>query len=311
MDGKTKYHEAKWWKPGKGGAIQCFLCPRFCNIFEDRTGFCGIRKNISGRLYAIAYGRPVALHVDPIEKKPLAEFLPGTWTFSLGTFGCNLACSFCQNYHLSRGYYDEEKEQGAYYPPDKIVSLAMIEDCKSIAFTYNEPVIWAEYVIDIAKAAKDAGLSTVLVSNGYVTLDTASELFPLVDAANIDMKGFSEEFYSRMTGGKLQPVLDAMKYFASLGKHLEITNLVIPGKNDSSDMINSFLDWTAENLGLEIPLHFSAYHPDYKFKESPRTPPQTLLDIRGLALSKGFKSVNLGNISIPNPEKRKSDSWTK
>ncbi len=289
----------------------CKLCPRYCHIFEDRTGFCCVRKNIEGRLYSLAYGRPVALNVDPIEKKPLAEFLPGTWTFSLGTYGCNLACSFCQNFHLSRGYYDKERGEGGsgnYYSPEKIVQLAKIEDCKSIAFTYNEPVIWSEYVIDIANLAREAGLYTVLVSNGYVTPDAATDLFPVIDAANIDMKGFSEDFYSKMTGGKLEPVLDAMKYFQSLGKHLEITNLVIPGKNDSDEMINAFLDWIEENLPMTIPLHFSAYHPDYKYKESPRTPPQTLYEIREKAMKRGFKSVYLGNIFVPDTGKK---SWTK
>ncbi|OGV40155.1 MAG: AmmeMemoRadiSam system radical SAM enzyme [Lentisphaerae bacterium GWF2_49_21] len=308
-------HEARWWQPEQGNKVFCRLCPRACHVFEDRTGFCGVRKNIAGKLYALAYGHPVALNIDPIEKKPLAEFMPGTWTFSLGTYGCNLACSFCQNYHLSRGYYDKEKGEGGsgkFFSPEKIVQLAMIEDCKSIAFTYNEPVIWSEYVIDIATLAKKAGLATVLVSNGYVTPEAAADLFPLIDAANMDMKGFSEDFYSKMTGGRLAPVLDAIKYYLSLGGHLEITNLVIPNKNDSDEMIGAFLDWTEENLGKEIPLHFSAYHPDYKYKESPRTPPGKLYEIRENAMKRGFKSVYLGNIFLVEPpDNQKAKSWTK
>ena len=296
IQGRIKFHSANWWKAEQGGA-HCLLCPRGCLICEGRIGFCGVRKNIQGKLYSIAYGHPVAIHIDPIEKKPLAEFLPGSWTFSLGTYGCNLACSFCQNHHLSREFYDVEKTQkSTFYTPEKIVDLAISEDCKSVAFTYNEPLIWSEYVIDIAKLAKERGLATVLVSNGYITPDAARDLYPWIDAANIDMKGFSEEFYSEMTGGQLAPVLDAVKYFASLGKHLEITNLVIPNKNDSNEMIDGFLDWTRNNLGLNVPLHFSAYHPDYKYNGSTATPPETLYSIKDKALKLGFKSVHVGNI---------------
>ncbi|MFA6568022.1 MAG: AmmeMemoRadiSam system radical SAM enzyme [Victivallales bacterium] len=293
---KTGFHEANWWKAEQGG-IRCLLCPRRCLIHEGKTGFCDVRKNIQGKLYSIAYGHPVTIHIDPIEKKPLAEFLPGSWTFSLGTYGCNLACSFCQNYHLSRGSYDEEKaEKSIFYTPGKIVELAKKEDCKSVAFTYNEPQIWAEYAIDIARIAKEKGLATVLVSNGYITLEAARDLYPWIDAANMDMKGFSEEFYSKMTGGRLAPVLEAIKYFASLGKHLEITNLVIPNKNDSDEMIDGFLDWTRDNLGFNVPLHFSAYHPDYKYDGSPPTPRETLYSIKDKALKLGFKSVYVGNV---------------
>lgn len=294
--GKVKFHEANWWRTEQGG-IRCFLCPRGCLISEGKNGFCGVRKNILGKLYSIAYGHPVAIHIDPIEKKPLAEFLPGTWTFSIGTYGCNLACSFCQNYHLSRDYYDDEKTRDAtFYTPEKIVELAKNEDCKSVAFTYNEPLIWSEYAIDISKVAKEKELATVLVSNGYISIEAARDLYPWIDAANIDMKGFSEEFYSEMTGGKLAPVLEAMKYFASLGKHLEITNLVIPKKNDSKEMIDGFLCWTRDNLGYGVPLHFSAYHPDYKYNGSPATPADTLYAIKEKALKMGFKSIHVGNI---------------
>jgi pyruvate formate lyase activating enzyme len=293
---KVKFHEAGWWKAEQGG-IHCLLCPRNSRISDEKTGFCGVRKNIRGKLYSLAYGHPVAIHVDPIEKKPLAEFLPGSWTFSLGTYGCNLACSFCQNHHLSRDFYDDEKTgKSVFYTPEKIADLAKNEDCKSVAFTYNEPLIWAEYVIDIARLAKERGLATVLVSNGYITPEAACDLYPWIDAANMDMKGFSEEFYSEMTGGRLAPVLEAIKYFFSLGKHLEITNLVIPGKNDSDEMIDGFLDWTRDNLGFSVPLHFSAYHPDYKYDGSPATPPETLHAIKGKALKRGFKSVHVGNI---------------
>lgn len=279
----------------EGNVIRCLLCPRHCLITEGKIGYCGIRRNIQGRLYALAYGRPVALQVDPIEKKPLAEFMPGSWTFSLGTFGCNLGCLFCQNHHLSRGTYPDV-DGGERYSPEKIVQLSKENDCKSVAFTYNEPLIWAEYVIDIAKCAKEAGLATVLVSNAYVTRDAAEEILPNIDATNFDMKGFSEEFYHEMTGSHLQPVLDTIEYFYSIKGHVELTNLVIPLKNDSEKMINDYLDWVEEKLDKDIPLHFSAYHPDYKYNESPRTPAETLYGIKDKAESRGFGHVYLGNV---------------
>ncbi len=246
----------------------------------------------------LAYGRPIALHVDPIEKKPLAEFLPGTKTFSIGTYGCNLDCCFCQNYHISRGHYSDAELQSDYdyISPEKIIALALKEGCQSVAFTYNEPLIWAEYIIDIAKLAKAEGLATVLVSNGYIEMKAAEEILPWIDAANFDMKGFSEEFYSEMSGGHLQNVLDTIEYFYSLNKHLEITNLVIPNKNDSDQMLDNYLQWVADKLDESVPLHFSAYHPMYKFHDSPPTPKLSLFSIKEKAIDAGFTSIYLGNI---------------
>jgi len=287
-------HSAKWWKAADNG-IRCLLCPRNCLIIEGCTGFCKVRKNIAGRLYALAYGRPVALQVDPIEKKPLAEFLPGTQTFSLGTYGCNLSCLFCQNHHLSRGSYQKLPESEEYSPAT-IIKLTQEHNCQSVAFTYNEPIIWSEYIIDIAKLAKKAGLATVLVSNAYVSKNAAEEVFPYIDAANFDMKGFSEEFYKDMTGGHLQAILNNIEYFYSLHKHIELTNLIIPEKNDSDKMIDNYLLWIGEKLDKKIPLHFSAYHPDYQFNKSPHTPPELLYRIKNKAGSKGFAHVYLGNI---------------
>lgn len=292
---ENKFHTARWWQRDEGTRIRCFLCPRECLIPDGKTGFCGIRKNMGGELFSLAYGRPAAIHVDPIEKKPLNKFLPGTLTFSIGTYGCNLECAFCQNYHLSRGKYASIVKDD-HIAPEKIVELASHHSCKSIAFTYNEPTIWGEYVIDIAKIAKSEKISTVLVSNGYISRNAAEDIFPLIDAANIDMKGFSEDFYSGICGGSLAPVLDAIKFYHSLGKHLELTNLVIPGQNDSPRMIDDYLEWVALELGKDVPLHFSAYHPDYKYDKSPCTPASTLCEIREKALKKGFRSIYLGNI---------------
>ncbi len=290
-----KYHKAKWAKTLEDKKIKCLLCPRNCVISDDSFGFCAVRKNVDGQLYSMAYGFPLALQVDPIEKKPLAEFMCGTKTFSIGTYGCNLNCVFCQNYQLSRGNYNE-KQPGQYAPPELVVELALKHECQSIAFTYNEPTVFAEYCIDTAILAKKSGLSSVLVTNGYISMEAAKDLYPVIDAANIDMKGFSDKFYSEMTGTHLQPVLDAIKYFCSIGKHLELTNLIIPGKNDSQEIIDAYLDWVEENLHKDIPLHFSAYHPDYNYHESPNTDPVNLLNIKEHAAKKGFEHVYLGNI---------------
>jgi pyruvate formate lyase activating enzyme len=298
LTGAAGHHtRARWFERHSGSAVRCLLCPRGCVIPDGESGYCGARANIGGTLIALSYGRPVALQVDPIEKKPLAEFLPGTKTFSIGSYGCNLGCLFCQNSHLSRGRFDSSGPgTGRYAPPEAVPTLAVQHGCKSVAFTYNEPTVFAEYAIDVAKEAKRLGLATVLVSNGYISRPAAEELYPLIDAANIDMKGFSEEFYRDMAAGSLQPVLEAMEYYHSIGGHLEITNLVIPGKNDSPEMIGKFLDWTEQKLGKDTPLHFSAYHPDWKYFDSPPTPPDTLRAIKKTAAARGFNHVYLGNI---------------
>ncbi len=288
-------HPARWWKASDDRSVQCYLCPRACRIAAGEYGFCAVRKNIAGKLYSLSYGKPVALNIDPIEKKPLAEFMPGTKTFSLGTFGCNLNCSFCQNASLARGIYT-----GAAYerclPPEKIVELALRNNCRSVAFTYNEPTVFAEYAIDIARLAHEQDLRTVLVSNGCITPRAAQDLYPHIDAANIDMKGFSEEFYESMTESRLKPVLAAVKLLYGLDKHIELTNLVIPGKNDSMELIDSWLDWVEVNLDKQVPLHFSAFFPAHKYTSSPRTPRTTLLRIKEHAVDRGFSAVYLGNI---------------
>mgnify|MGYP003318455069 CR=1 FL=1 len=218
-------------------------------ISPGNTGYCGVRKNIDGKLFSIAYGYPSALQIDPIEKKPLRHFLPGTRVFSVGCFGCNLGCLFCQNDHLSRGIYPANKSF-QYLSPERLVDLAITNKCRSIAFTYNEPTIWAEYIIDTFRVAKENKLGTVLVSNAFINRIAAEELFPLTDAANFDIKGFGN-FYPEMCQATLQPVLDTCKYFFSLGKHLEITNLIIPGKNSNSGLVSEFLDWVANEFAKQ------------------------------------------------------------
>jgi pyruvate formate lyase activating enzyme len=288
-------HLARWWKTADDSKILCCLCPRACRIADGKTGFCGVRKNVGGKLYSLSYGMPVALNVDPIEKKPLAEFLPGSKTFSLGTFGCTLDCSFCQNASLARGRYSGASYE-RYLPPEKIVEMALLNACLSVAFTYNEPTVFAEYAIDIAELAHKQDLKTVLVTNGYISAEAAADLYPLIDAANVDMKGFSEDFYRSMTNSHLNPVLESIKRLYELEKHIEITNLVIPGKNDSMDMIDAWLDWVEEKLDKKVPLHFSAFFPTHKYYGSPRTPRETLWKIKEHAAQRGFASIYLGNI---------------
>lgn len=291
----SEIHKARWWEPAGDGRVKCLLCPRKCVIADGSLGYCAARRNDGGQLFSLSYGHPVALQIDPIEKKPLAHFLPGTRTFSIGALGCNLGCVFCQNHHLSRCQY-QERVKYRYLPPSEIVELTKRHGCASMAFTYNEPGTFGEYVIDIAKLAKEAGLAAVLVSNAFMTLEAAKDVYPLIDAANIDIKGFSEDFYARMCKGSLKDVLKATEYYKSTGGHLELTYLVIPGENDSGEMIDAYLDWVKGSLGIETPLHFTAYHPDYMYDASPRTPMKTLLSIQAHTKSLGFPNVYLGNI---------------
>ncbi len=289
-------YPAKWWTALDDGAVRCELCPRRCVIPKGGTGYCCVRRNCDGELRSLSYGHPVSIAIDPIEKKPLARFLPGTRTLSFGTYGCNLGCLFCQNDSLSRGCYSH-REEPLSVPPQRIVELALQHGCPSLSYTYNEPTVFAEYVLDIARLAHDAGLKNVLVSNGFISDEAAGEMYPLLDAANIDMKGWDDDFYPTMCAATLPPVLSSLKRLRALGVHLEVTTLVIPGKNDSEEAIQGWLDWAARNLGLETPLHFSAYFPAYRCTIPP-TPPDTLFRIQRQAHSAGFRNVFLGNIRL-------------
>ncbi|MBP5300890.1 MAG: AmmeMemoRadiSam system radical SAM enzyme [Victivallales bacterium] len=290
----NRHFLASWWIPDEKGMVLCQLCPRHCRVPDGATGYCGVRRNQGGVLCSLAYGRPVSIAIDPIEKKPLARFLPGTKTFSIGTYGCNLGCSFCQNHTLSRGEYREE-ELETIVSPEQIVIMALEHRCPSISYTYNEPTVFAEYLRDIARIARQAGLKNILVSNGFIDPTAADELYPLVDAANIDMKGFSEAFYEKLCQASLAPVLVSLEKLHRLGVHLEITTLVIPGQNDQPAELAKWLDWVEAHLGCDAPLHFSAYHPAFHCK-IPRTPASTLFAIRDLAAGRGFSNVFLGNI---------------
>ena len=288
-------HEARWWEPLPNGKVHCYLCPRHCHIGLGQPGFCFIRINEGGKLYNLGYAHPAALQVDPIEKKPLNHFLPGTRVFSMGTAGCNMGCFFCQNWDISKSHADQANS--TYIPPEDVVLLAKRYDCPSIAFTYNEPTIWGEYVIDTCAAAKEAGINTVMVSNGYITYDAFHEIYDRIDAANIDLKAFTENYYGKITLTHLQPVLDTLEWLKNeTNVWFEITNLIIPTLNDAREETQRLSEWILEHLGPDVPLHFTAFHPDFKLQDKPRTPPETLHAARAMALDVGLHYVYEGNI---------------
>ena len=288
-------HEARWWEAEPGGKVHCYLCPRHCHIGDGQAGFCFIRANEGGKLYSLGYAHPAALQIDPIEKKPLNHFLPGTRIFSMGTAGCNMGCFFCQNWDISKSRSDQV--HSSYIPPEDVVLLAIRNRCPSIAFTYNEPTIWGEYVIDICAAAKEQGLNTVMVTNGYITYDAFHDIYDHVDAANVDLKAFTENFYGKITLTHLQPVLETLEWLKSeTNVWFEITNLMIPTLNDDPAETRKLSEWILEHLGPDVPLHFTAFHPDFKLQDKPPTPPETLHRARAIAMEVGLHYVYEGNI---------------
>lgn len=288
-------HPARYWERDADDRILCTLCPRYCRLRDGQAGFCFIRENRGGELVSLGYGRPTGFAVDPIEKKPLSHFLPGTRVLSFGTAGCNLGCRFCQNWEISKARLDAIESLRA--APDDVVELARRQNCPSIAYTYNDPVIFAEYVIDIARVAREAGIKNVLVTAGYVTPEARADLFRHADAANVDLKGFTEDFYRKITFAELGPVLDTLRWIRrETDVWLEITTLLIPGLNDSSDEIARECDWIAKELGPEVPLHFTAFHPDFRMQDRPRTPASTLRRAREIAIERGLRFVYVGNV---------------
>ncbi|GAB4108054.1 MAG: AmmeMemoRadiSam system radical SAM enzyme [Phycisphaeraceae bacterium] len=298
MPGDRKY-KARWWhRHPDTGKVVCTLCPRRCQIPEGGRGFCFVRANHGGELVLTTYGRSSGFCIDPIEKKPLFHFLPGTAVLSLGTAGCNLGCKFCQNWDISKSR--EMDTLASKASPEAIAETAEAYGCRSIAFTYNDPVIWAEYAIDIAKAARPRGLKTVAVTAGYIEPEARREFFAHMDAANVDLKAFTETFYRKLTQTHLQPVLDTLVYLKRETEvWFEITTLLIPGENDSDDEVRALCDWVRENLGDEVPLHFTAFHPDFKMKDKPPTPHATLIRAREIGLEAGLKFVYVGNVHDP------------
>jgi len=288
-------YEARWWEPEANGRVHCFLCPRHCHIHPGQSGFCFIRVNQGGNLYSLGYGAPAAIQVDPIEKKPLNHFLPGTRVFSMGTAGCNMGCFFCQNWDISKSHQDQVNAK--HISPEEVPLLALRHGCDSIAFTYNEPTIWGEYVIDICRAAKGYGLKTVMVTNGYITYEAFHDIYDHIDAANVDLKAFTEGFYGKLTLTHLDPVLKTLEWLKNETKvWFEITNLMIPTLNDDPAETKRLAEWILNHLGPDVPLHFTAFHPDFKLQDKPPTPPETLHRAREIALKAGLHYVYEGNI---------------
>lgn len=256
--------EARYWRMLPDGTAQCLLCPKVCKIKEGEYGDCGARKNINSKLVPFTYGRITSVAIDPIEKKPLYHFHPAAEILSIGSFGCSFHCLFCQNYAISQGHPPSQLAS-----PDDVVQLAKRYNSFAVAYTYNEPLIWFEFLIDTARVAREANIKNVLVTNGYINLKPLRELLPLIDAANVDLKSMSEGFYRRLCDGSLRPVLRNLKAMYEAGIHLEVTNLVIPDENDSDDDFRKLRDWLAENLSDDVPVHLSAYFPHYRFNAPP------------------------------------------
>lgn len=292
--------EALWWKKQKENKAQCFLCPRNCVIPDGETGFCGVRQNNKGKLYSLVYGKTTGIQIDPIEKKPLYHFLPGSAAFSVGTVGCNLVCQHCQNWATS------QSKPGNWHSyditPEEIVQKAKQENCESIAYTYNEPTIFGEFVLDTAKLARKKGIKNVLVTNGFTGDDARLDFCKYIDAANVDLKAFDNEFYKKYSGAWLEPVLESLKIYKRKKVWTEATNLIIPKLNDSMEKIKEMAAWIKDNIGTDIPLHFSAFYPAYKLQDMPPTSAATLLEARKIAMSCGLKYVYIGNVATADEE---------
>jgi len=288
-------YPARYWNKTDDGRIQCHLCPRLCTLAEGQRGFCFVRQNIGNQLILTTYGRSSGFCLDPIEKKPLNHFLPGTSILSFGTAGCNLGCKFCQNWDISKSKEFDRLTDLA--TPEAIAQAAKRLGAKSIAFTYNDPVIFAEYAIDCAIECHKLGIKTVAVTAGYITPEARGEFYQHMDAANVDLKAFTEDFYNKITLSHLQPVLDTLIYLKKETKvWFEITNLMIPGLNDSKQETADMCQWIMDHLGPDVPLHFTAFHPDYKILDRPDTPIKTLHEARDIAIAKGIHYVYTGNV---------------
>lgn len=285
----------RYWHRLPDGRLQCDLCPRFCKLHAGQRGLCFVRANQDEQIVLTTYGRSSGYCVDPIEKKPLNHYLPGTPILSFGTAGCNLACKFCQNWDISKSREIDTLADAA--SPEKIAHVAARLGCRSVAYTYNDPVIFLEYAIDVAQACRAHGLKSVAVTAGYITEEPRREFYRHMDAANVDLKGFTERFYYKVCGGHLQPVLDTLVYL----KHetdvwFEITTLLIPGENDSEGELEEMTQWVVEHVGADVPWHFTAFHPDWKMMDKPPTPPATLTRARRIAIKNGVRYAYTGNV---------------
>ncbi len=295
MTGLAETVPTRYWHALEDGRVQCDVCPRLCKLHEGQRGMCFVRARQSDQIVLTTYGRSSGFCVDPIEKKPLDHFLPGTAVLSFGTAGCNLACRFCQNWSISKSReVDTLADQAS---PAVIARAASELGCESVAFTYNDPVIFLEYAIDIAQACREVGIRPVAVTAGYICEEPRREFYSYMDAANVDLKGFTERFYKQICASQLQPILDTLIYL----KHetavwFEITNLLIPGENDSEVEIEEMTQWVVEHLGSDVPMHFTAFHPDWKMLDKPSTPGRTLSRARRIALKNGVRYAYTGNV---------------
>ena len=287
-------NECRYYQKLDGEVVECLLCPHHCRIADGRTGRCHSRRNRSGVLVSEVYARPCALAIDPVEKKPLYHFHPGTTCLSIACTGCNFRCLNCQNYDISQAAPDDVDHYSL--TPEQVVSLCLKHHCPGIAYTYTEPLTYIEYVTDIARQARQAGLWNILVTAGYVCPEPLADLLPYLDAANIDLKSFSDDIYRRVSGGGLQPVLDTILAMRDAGVWIEITNLLIPTVNDDMEMIRRMCQWLVDNGLADAPLHFSRFFPRYKMQELPPTPVPTLHAARKIALEEGLQHVYLGNV---------------
>lgn len=295
MDTSGGRHPANWWHPRDDGTLQCDLCPRECRLHDGQHGACLIRERAGDEMFLTSYGRSSGFCLDPIEKKPLNHFYPGSSVLSFGTAGCNLACKFCQNWDISKARHTAGL--ATVVSPDAIAQTALTTGARSVAFTYNDPVIFAEYAMDVATACHAHDVRTVAVTAGYIQPEPRRAFFACMDAANVDLKGFSEAFYARMCGARLAPVLDTLIWIHHESQTwLEVTTLLIPGANDASAEIEALCRWFRRELGPDVPLHFTAFHPDYKLTDLQPTPAATLMRARQIALAEGLRYVYLGNL---------------
>jgi pyruvate formate lyase activating enzyme len=288
--------EAMFYEKLAGSKVNCGLCRFRCVIADGKRGICGVRENRAGTLFTLVYGRAVAEHPDPIEKKPLFHFQPGSRTYSVATVGCNFRCQHCQNYSISQSVWEGGEISGFDLPPAEIVRKAVASGCSSISYTYTEPTIFYEYAYDTAVLARKAGLRNVFVTNGYITSPALNQISPFLDAANIDLKGFSEKFYREVVHAKLGEVLETIIEYKRLGIWLELTTLIIPGHNDSDREIEQLARFIAEQVGVDTPWHVSQFYPTYRLTDQPRTPLATLRRARQIGLDAGLRNVYEGNV---------------
>ena len=288
-------HTTQYWHRLDDGRLQCDLCPRFCKLRDGQRGLCFVRGRGNDAILLTTYGRSSGFCIDPIEKKPLNHFLPGTPVLSFGTAGCNLACKFCQNWDMTKSRELDLLQEHA--PPEAIAHAAVVTCSRSVAYTYNDPIIFLEYAVDVAAACREHGIRNVAVTAGYITDAAREEFFAPMDAVNVDLKAFTDRFYWKICGGHLEPVLETILYIKNeTGVWLELTTLLIPGENDSDGEIDAMTQWIADNLGADVPLHFSAFHPDWKMLDTPATPKSTLSRAREIALRNGLHYVYTGNV---------------